>query len=955
MVERQRWADIEAVCQAALDRRPDERPDFVAKECGHDEDLRREVEALLRHAESDAALLEFPLAALAAHALGAGESTLSGSRVGSLEIGAVIGRGGMGEVYRARDTRLERDVAIKVLPTVFATDPDRLARFKREAVILASLNHPNIAAIYGVEDLGDAQALVLELVEGPTLEERLRERALALDDAIAIARQMAEALETAHERGIVHRDLKPANITLRSDGIVKVLDFGLATALDPTVAQPVGSPDGSPHVTRVSGVFGTPRYMSPEQRAGQSTDKRVDIWAFGAVLYEMLTGSTPFEEGSDGEIDWSRLPPDTPDAFQRLIARCLERNPRQRLRDIGEARVLIEGLSSPSSAPPLRRVRPRASWLVHAAVALIAAAVAGVAVWWTTRPSPSQVTRFVLAPDSETALFIDPQSNDLAISPDGRRVIYKGGSRGDRTRLFVRGLDRLEPAAITEPGLPKGPFVSPDGEWVGYFEPGPSVALRKVAMSGGPSQVIARLQGASRGASWGGDGNIVTATALESSGLIQVPDGGGDPKVLTVPDTQRGERDHLWPHHLPDGKSVLFTISSTTGSREADVIAVLDLTSGVWRPILRGGSHARYLRSGHLLFVGGESLWAVPFDLKRLQTTGSARVVVPHVLMLPTGAAEFDVADDGTLVYVADTAAPSRRRLVWVDRNGHEEEITDAPPRMYAEPKLSPDGSRIAVAAGDGDRDIWVWDIARRVLTQVTSGPAIDESPLWSADGRRVFFISTGGGAVGSLFWQAADGSGTAERLTDSRNVRRPTAVLADGSGVLYSENGNIMMLIMEPPRRVVPILHTPTLQQTGVVSPDGQWVAFESLDSDTPQILVRPFPNVDDARFQISIDGGSQPRWSRDGRELFFLAVDGTIMGVDVTRGPTWQASTPRPILPRNVLGNVSTSLRTFDVMPDGQRFLVLKGSPGRAAAPPQIVVVQNWLGEINRLDRAR
>jgi eukaryotic-like serine/threonine-protein kinase len=961
MSERSRWAEIEAVCQAALDRRPDERREFVASECGDDEDLRRDVEALLEHAESDDALLESPLAALAAYALGADESALCGSRVGSLEIGAVIGRGGMGEVYRARDTRLERDVAIKVLPTVFATDPDRLARFKREAVILASLNHANIAAIFGVEDLGDAQALVLELVEGPTLEERLREQALGLEDTISIARQIAEALEAAHERGIVHRDLKPANIKLRSDGVVKVLDFGLATAFDPAIAQPARTSDTYSNAAKVSGVLGTPRYMSPEQRAGQVTDKRVDIWAFGAVLYEMLAGQPPSvaqtraEAGATpAEIDWSKLDPATPDAVQRLIARCLERHPRQRLRDIGEARVVLEGISH--DPPPLRRSRRHSRRLMAPAVAaLLTAIVTAAATWWVMRPAVPPVTRFTLATEADTALFVDPQSEDLAISPDGRRIVYKGGRSGEHTRLFVRGLDRLESIPITAPGIPKAPFVSPDGRWVGYFVPGDPITLKRVAISGGPTQTLARLQGPSRGASWGSDGTIVAATALESSGLIRVSDNGGDPQVITVPDTQRGERDHLWPHHLPDGKSILFTVTSTTGGREATSVAVLDLESGSWRPVLRGASQAKYLQSGHLLYVAGEALWMVPFDVSRRQTTGAARVVVPHILILPTGTAEFAVAPDGTLAYVADTAAPTRRRIVWVDRNGREQEITDAPPRVYAAPRLSPDGSRIAVEIGDGDHDIWVWDIHRRALTQVTAGPAIDQAPLWSVDGKRLFFTSTGGGILGRLFWQAADGSGGAEPLTESRNVRRPTAVLAHNGGVIYSEGSNLMLLTLKPPRSPAPILHTTGLEQFGVVSPDGRWIAFDSSDSGSSQVFVRPFPNVNDARFQISRDGGGQPRWSRDGRELFFLAADGTIMGADVVRGPTWQASTPRPIVPRNVLADVSISLRTFDVTPDGQRFLVLKGSPDRAAAPPQVVVVQNWLDEINRADRAR
>ena len=589
-----------------------------------------------------------------------------------------------------------------------------------------------------------------------------------------------------------------------------------------------------------------------------------------------------------------------------------------------------------------------------AAGALIAAAVAGTGVWWVTRPSVGPVTRMALALDGEAALFVDPQSSDVAISPDGRQVVYKGGSRGDRTRLFVRGLDRLEPVALTEPGLPKSPFLSPNGEWVGYFEPGTSLALKKVAIGGGPSQVLAYLHGPSRGASWGTDGTIVasTATALKSFGLTRVAETGGDAQVLTTPDTGRGEGDHLWPHHLPDGKSLLFTVSTVTGSRDASVVELLDLVTGERRPILRGASQARYLRSGHLVYVAGDSLWAVAFDLNRRETSGPARVVAPHVLILPTGTAEFDIADDGTLVYVADTAALTRRRLVWVDRNGGEEEIAEAPPRFYAEPRLSPDGMRIAVAADDDERDIWSWDISRRVLSRVTTGPAIDQSPLWSADGRRLFFLSTRGGGAGSLFSQAADGGGVAERVTDSRIVREPSGMLADGR-VLYTENDDIMSVTADPPRRVLPVVRTPALERKGTVSPDGRWIAFESLDAGAVQVFVRPFPNVEDARVQISTDGGLQPRWSRDGRELFFLAIDGTLMGVHVERGTSWSAGYPAPIVPRNVFADVSMSLRAFDVAPDGQRFIVVKGAPGSAVPAPRIIVVQNWLAEIARGSR--
>ncbi len=589
----------------------------------------------------------------------------------------------MGEVYLGRDTKLNREVAIKVLPATFTDDPDRLARFRREAQVLASLNHPNIGAIYSFEESDGIHALALEYVEGPTLAEQIARGPIPLETALSIARQIAEALEAAHEQGIVHRDLKPGNVKLRPDGVVKVLDFGLAKPAlqSPKHAQgtDAGCPEiTSPALTAMGVMIGTPAYMSPEQVKGRAVDRRADIWAFGAVLYEMLSGRLAFH-GEDvpetlaavlqQEPDWSVIPGSTPAPVRNLIARWLERDPRQRLRDIGEARILIESpsrsLLTPGSAPqqfPRRRFVPIAVATTAAAVATVG--IVAITLWPRSSSPPSAVTRFALVPPADRQLLVDPQSRDLAITRDGTRIIYKGGARIDRTQLFVQRLDQLEPEQLTPTGLPKGPFVSPNGQWVGFFEPGsPGAAFKKVPLTGGPPVFVSRLDGPSRGATWIDDGTIIAASGATATGLLRLSPAGGDPVVLTRPNRERGESDHLWPQVLPGGRHVLFTITALTGGIDAAQVAVLDLASGSWRPVVQRASQAQYVASGHLLYVAGGALWAIAFDPARAQTLGTARVVVPQIVTLPTGVAEFDVADEGTLVYlVGRTARGTRTR-----------------------------------------------------------------------------------------------------------------------------------------------------------------------------------------------------------------------------------------------------------------------------------------------------
>jgi serine/threonine-protein kinase len=882
----------------------------------------------------------------------------------------------MGDVYRAHDTTLGREVALKMLPASVSSPggwpDDRMARFRREAQTLASVNHPNIAAIHGLEQVDDLDALVLEFVEGPTVADRIARGPVPIDEALAIARQMATGLEAAHELGIVHRDLKPANVKVRPDGTVKVLDFGLAkyarppaAASDVTTANPAIT---SPSLLQHGVLLGTPAYMSPEQARGREADRRSDIWALGAVLYELLCGRRAFEgtEVSDvlaavlrADIDWSRLPAATPADVRHLVARCLDRDPMRRLRDIGEARIALEdaarlpsttGRGEPASVP-------RAPWrrLVSPVVAAaITGAGVAVALWPTGRATDLPVTRFALSLPADRSLLLDPQSRDLVLTPDGTRVIYKGGPRADQSQLFTYAFDQLEPQLLTGVGLPKGPIASPDGQWVVFFEPGiggPGPAVKKVAIAGGPSVEISRLDGPSRGASWGDDNTIVAASGSPSTGLLRISPEGGTPVVLTRPNREQGENDHLWPVVLPGSRSVLFTVTSLTGGLDAARVAVLDVASGTWKTVIRNASQAHYVSTGHLVYHAGNALWAIAFDARRLETMGSATAVVPQVVTLPTGAAEFDVARDGTLAYVASGgASASPRRLVWVDRQGREE-LIDAPPRPYSRVRVSPDGTQIALESDDGDQDIWVWHITRHTLTRVTTDPGLDESPVWMPDGRRLIFTSQRGGVLGSLFWQAADGTGDAERLTDSSFIQRATAVLPGGRAVVFSEGNELKTLTLDPPRTINTLV--PRTPGDGTVSPDGRWLAYTAIDSGVPHVYVTPLASAGAGRTQVTPVGGSQPRWALSGRELYYTGFDGVLMSVPIGAAETFASGPPTRALERAYFNGSSLLSRegSYDVGPNG-RFLMLKQveTPGPASEPATLVVVKNWSSELKR-----
>ena len=892
-----------------------------------------------------------------------------GTRLGPYEILTQIGVGGMGEVYQATDTNLKRQVAIKVLPDAVATDSERLARFQREAEVLASLNHPNIAAIHGLERTDRQTALVMELVEGPTLADRIAQGPIPVDEALSIAKQIAEALEAAHEQGIIHRDLKPANIKVRPDGTVKVLDFGLAKALEPTgVASGFSRKDLSmsptittPAMPQAGMILGTAAYMSPEQARGKTVDKRADIWAFGCVLYEMLTGRRAFEDEDismtlskvlQREPDFGAFPPSVPARVSQALRVCLRKDPKQRVSDIRDVRLALEGAfetAAPHTAAPAVVPRWRRVALVGAAAVLfMGVALASVVAWSAMRARPAPVVRTEITTAGAAALSLLGADRDLAVTPDGSRIVYRGVNQ-----LLVRALDQLTPTALTGLGVPHGVFLSPDGQWVGFFDG--LTLLKKVAITGGPPVTLVTVDGGfPRGATWAPDGTIVFATAA-GTGLQRVSASGGDVTVLTTPNRQAGEADHLWPEFLPGGQAVLFTITPSGGELDNAQVAVLDLRTNTQTILVRGGHHAHYVPSGHLVYGAGGTLRAVAFDLARLAVVGTPAPVLENVMATATGGVDAVVAGNGTLVYVQGGLISAQRSLVWVDRMGREEPIS-APPRPYVYAQLSPDGTKVALDIRDQESDVWIWDLARETLQRLSFDPGLNRSPVWSRDGQRVAFTRALD-MTEEVYWQAADGSGVAEPLTEKSNaLMMPSDFSSDGTTLIYEPTLPPMDIWMVPvagPRTAaVALLNGPSNETNATVSPDGRWLAYESNESGQVEIYVRPFPHVNTGRWQISTRGGTRAQWSPDGRELFFYVgagTRGTLMAVPVESGSTFRAGVPRMLFEGNYPAP-NTGGGLYDVSRDGQRFLMIKGEDAESA-PRHLTVVLNWLEELKRL----
>jgi eukaryotic-like serine/threonine-protein kinase len=884
--------------------------------------------------------------------------SMIGKALNHYEITSQLGKGGMGEVYQAKDHKLGRDVAIKVLPEEFAKDADRVARFQREAKLLASLNHPNIAAIYGLEESGRTNFLVLELVEGETLADRIKAGPIPVEESLKLALQIAEALEAAHEKGVIHRDLKPANIKVTPDGKVKVLDFGLAKAFAGEQAELnlSNSPTLSNAATQQGVILGTAAYMSPEQTKGRSVDKRTDIWAFGVVLFEMLTGRQLFTGETISEVlasvlksepEWCRLPKTLHPRIRLLLERCLEKESKDRYGSINDARVDIQKVladhsgvmgESVTTVEPRKKLRMILPWV---AALVLMAIIAGVAIWKLKNPEPRQIIRLEYDLPENQQFNTSSGRDALAISPDARQIAYctRGG-------IFLRALDELQARII--PGTetnPSSPFFSPNGKWLGYLSLDDN-KLKKIAVSGGAPVDLCDAR-RMLGASWDADDTIVYAEEgdVEHRGIMRISANGGSPEKLIE---LKKDEYFYYPRLLPDGKSVMFTLGPPPYK-----IALQSLESRE-RKVLFPGDTAWYLPTGHIVYALANSLFAVPFHLDTLQIAGGAVPMIEGVFrtsaLYPPS---YAVSGSGTLAYLPETigAATTKRYLAWVDRKG-KEELLAAPSNAYRDARISPDGKRVALSmATTSNENIWTWDLVRETLTRLTFDESRDLYPLWTHDGKRIFFASQLSGWFG-VYWKAADGTGGVEQLSGTPVIGHcyPYAWSGDGNNLLLIQNINnsdIGAVSMEGERKWRPLLKEKFNETQPGISPDGKWMAYVSDESGQNEVYVRPFPGVESgARLQVSTDHGNSPLWSPDGRELFYRNDD-SFMAVQVETEPTFNLLKPRVLFKGTYL--------SWDISPDGKRFLMIKppkstGAGPTEAGPRKINIVLNWFEELKQ-----
>ncbi|MCG6925344.1 MAG: serine/threonine-protein kinase [Acidobacteria bacterium] len=879
-----------------------------------------------------------------------------GQTLSHYRITAALGAGGMGEVYRATDTTLGREVAIKVLPAEVAQDPERLARFEREAKLLAALNHPNVAAIYGLEKAEGRPFLALELVEGEDLKERLARGAVPVDEAFEIAKQIAEGLEEAHEKGIVHRDLKPANVKLGPDGRVKVLDFGLARAYaaegvsgsTPDLSQ---SPTLAHTGTAAGLILGTAAYMAPEQARGKPVDKRADIWAFGVLLWEMLTGRQLYtgETVSDvlaavltREPDWTELP-EGARHLRRVLERCLEKDPRRRLRDIGDVRMDVEraqeagaAVASEVASTPsrTRRVGLLLGVLVALGVGALSMSLLG------PRPKASNPLRLSipLPPAQQVGTSDDAM---LVFSPDGSSlvlpVIEDGRRWLVRRRLGEASSERIEG---TEGG--RAPFFSPDGKWLGFIT---GDKLKKVAAEGGRPFALAEQNGAG-GAAWGEDGRILFAP-MYSEGLFRIPSEGGDAERITTPDRTRGELGHWWPQILPGGRTAIFTAFCTP--LDTSRVEAVDLQTGEVRDVVDGGFFGRYVPSGHLLYVKGDRLFAAPFDPVGATVTGPAQSVLDDVYVAQTEALSLlDVSVDGTLAWLPGSVADPEREIVWVDREGRSRPAV-LEKRRFRGVNLSPDGGALVTAILGESLDLWTFSLDQGTLSRLTSGPRTEFRPFWSRDGRSVLFvldrppfeihrIGVGGSAEDEPLWKA-----------ELDTV--PTGLSPDGRHVVYTltepETGkNVWVAPLDESAPPQPLRASTYEEDFGTFSPDGRWIAYQSDETGRPEIYVEAFPGPGE-RHQISADGGAEPVWAHGSGEIFYRHGD-EVRVVPTRTGSRFEFEPSRALFSL-AFDNLGNSARNYDVTPDGQRVVAVRIPD--AAVPRRIDIVTHWLDELMRL----
>jgi serine/threonine protein kinase/Tol biopolymer transport system component len=899
-----------------------------------------------------------------------------GTRLGTYEIVEPLGAGGMGEVYRARDAKLKRDVAIKILPEEFSKDPERVSRFQREAEALAALSHQNIAAIYDLQQSDTTRFLVLELVEGDTLADVLSKRgALPVDEALQIAKQICEALEAAHEKGIVHRDLKPANVKVMADGKVKVLDFGLAKAVEsaPVSSALSNSPTLTMAATNAGVILGTAAYMSPEQAKGRAVDKRADIFAFGCLLYEMVTGRKAFEGDDVHEIlgavlkidpDWSRLPNGTPRAIHRLLRRALKKDPRQRLGDIRDARIEIEEAENEepvalAPAPvltgqsPWHRMLP---WTV--AVAAVVVGIVGALAPWRSAPQPPEITRISMDVGTDASLLTAAGAAAI-LSPDGKVFAFVAGKVGGRSQIYIRRMDQLESMPLSGTEGAVDPFFSPDGLWIGFFAEG---KLKKASVTGGGALTLCDAP-RDRGGTWSEDDSIIFAPENRGT-LFRVASGGGKPEPVTKLD--QNEVTHRWPDALPGGQAVLFAAATNgnTASWDDANIVVESVPTGERKILQRGGYHPKYIPTGHLIYLRQGTLFAAPFDVRRLEMTAPPVPVIQGVVGSPVnGGAQFDFSRNGHFVYQSGGAVgDTNPAIYWMDKKGKTQPLRPNTGNFY-NLRFSPDGTQLAMEILAQGFDIWIYEWARDTLSRLTFDQSPDRHPVWTPDGRRITYDSTKGTGGNSLYWQRADGTGTVERLTESKNFQIPNSWHPSRKFLAFQElqgqaQFDIMILPVDgneasgwKPGKPTTFLGSPFNEGEAAFSPDGRWLAYSSNESGSFEIYVRPFPGPG-GKWQISDNGGNYPTWSPNGKELFYRTSDQKIMVTTyMAQADSFRADKPRS-WSEGQFTDRGSGVRNFDLHPDGQRFAILKNPEGRSESKlDKVVLIQNFFDEVRRL----
>ena len=971
-MKRDQWQEVEKIYDAALELDQEHRARFLDSACDGNEELKREVESLLQQEGKTEDFLESPAMEVAAKGLAEDQAedqtdSLIGQEFSSYRTLSLLGSGGMGQVYLAEDQRLDRKVALKFLPEDLQQDDTARKRFLREAKSAAALDHPYICKIYEVGESDGKDFISMEYMAGETLADRLARGPLSLKEALQKAIEIAEALEAARQRKIVHRDLKPANIMLTPDGHVKVMDFGLA--------KRVGGDghDDTTTLTRPGTTVGTMAYMSPEQLRGEQVDPRSDIFCFGIVLYEMLSGVHPFMRPKSVEILSAILkedpPPITryldevPSLLQHTVRKMLTKEPDSRYQsihevatDLGEVMDVTFGSvpttselpspaaidSEPASETDWRRIIP---WGV-AAVLGGALLISLFALWQSTLPVEQIPVRLHVQLPAEQSLHRgDPSS--AVLSPDGKRLVYLAGS-GQNQRLYTRTLDQVEATPLRGTEGARSPFFSADGQWVGFsVEGGGGGTLKRISVLGGSAVTLCDRPGY-QGASWGPDDTIIFA-ATANAPLRRVPVAGGTPEQITVFDAEKGEGSHRHPWFLPNGKSVLFSAGVREEFTQAS-IEVLSLETGERKILHQGGYFARYSPTGHLVFMQEDTLFAAPFDLDRLELTGSPTPILDGVWTNFSGDAQFAFSQTGTLLYLrgGDTIG-TRNVLVWADREGGEE-LLDGEPRGHSYVRISPEGRHAAVGV---DADIWIYDLVRETRTRLTFDPAGDGFPLWTLDGQRVVFSSFRD--RGGLFWRSADGTDQAKQLAAPRVPATsgrfgPIAHFfsPDETKLVVDERGedsrvDLLVLSMEEGEpSSQPLLRTPSSEEQAAISPDGRWMAYESDESGQYDVYVRPFPNVDEGLWQISVEGGRAPVWGPQGGELFYHSGQ-ALMVVRIETESNFTHGSPQVLFPRNL----PNPWRSYDVHPDGQRFLMIKEIEQR----DELMVVLNWFEELKRL----